>query len=242
MRIELQNLRKRFGRVEALCGVTATLAAGQRVALIGPNGSGKSTLIRAVLGLIECEGEVLLDGRSPFDDRLAVAKRLGYVPQTPPQLSAPVSELVRTICLTRDLASARVFDFAARFQLDLEAISRRPFRNLSGGMKQKLLIALAFAGGPSLLVLDEPTASLDARARDCFFDLVSGLSPETTVLLCSHRLEELERLATHVWALEEGRLAWQGETGSRASDSSGKRVVEVLLEAAEPREVIDARA
>lgn len=210
MRIELRGVRKRFGRAEALRGLDLTLPAGTRAALVGPNGSGKSTLIRSLLGLLSCEGEVLLDGRSPFADRLETARRLAYVPQIAPQLSATVGEVIRTVALTRGLEPTRIAAIARRLDLDVDTVAIRPFRNLSGGMKQKLLIAAAFAAEASLLVLDEPTASLDARARDRFFALCEEIPSESTMLLCSHRLEELQQLADHVIALEEGVVTYAG--------------------------------
>lgn len=210
MRIELQGVRKRFGKSEALRGLDLILPAGTRAALIGPNGSGKSTLTRSLLGLLACEGKVLLDGHSPFENRLETARKLAYVPQIAPQLSATVDEVIATVGFTRGLEPARIAAVARRLDLDVEPIRTRPFRNLSGGMKQKLLIAAAFAAEASLLVLDEPTASLDARARERFFELCDEIPAETTVLLCSHRLEELRHLARHVIALDEGRITWDG--------------------------------
>jgi ABC-2 type transport system ATP-binding protein len=227
MRIELRGVRKRFGHAEALRGLDLTLPAGTRAALIGPNGSGKSTLIRSLLGLLACEGEVRLDGRSPFADRLQTARRLAYVPQIAPQLSATVDEVIRTVALTRDLDPARIDVLARRLDLDVSAIRTRPFRNLSGGMKQKLLIAAAFAADASLLVLDEPTASLDARARERFFELCAEIPSETTVLLCSHRLEELHQLAGHVVALEEGLVTYDGPSREFLA-TPGRKVLELI--------------
>lgn len=210
MRVEIKGAIKRFGRVEALRGVDLLVPAGGRVALVGPNGSGKSTLIRTLLGLIDYEGTVLLDGRSPYDDRVEVAARLAYVPQVAPALSATVSEVVRLVTNTRDLDVAEVARVAALFDLDLQRANAQVFRNLSGGMKQKLLLSIAFASRPRLMVLDEPTASLDVRAREQFFTLCSELEPDVTLLLCSHRVEELRHLAARVVALEEGRVTFDG--------------------------------
>ena len=210
MRVELVAVRKRFGPVRALRGVDLSLPPGSRAALVGPNGSGKSTLIRAMLGLVACEGRVSLDGRSPFEDRVRIAARLGYVPQVAPQLSARVEELVALVARTRGIARERIAQIAAALELDLSAVARVPFRNLSGGMKQKLLIALALAAEPTLLVLDEPTASLDARARGRFFALAEALPPTVSVLVCSHRVDELERLVTRVVALADGQVAYDG--------------------------------
>ncbi len=99
---------------------------------------------------------------------------------------------------------------AAALELDLGELGSRLFRSLSGGTKQKLLITLALAADASLLVLDEPTASLDARARERFFPLVEELAPDATLLLCSHRLEEVRQLVDHVLMLAEGRLVYDG--------------------------------
>ncbi len=240
MRIELRNVRKRFGRTEALRGIDLTLPSGRRVALIGPNGSGKSTLLRGLLGLLECDGEVLLDGRSPYDDRVELARKLAYVPQIAPQLSASVEEVVRLVALTRELELARIAAFAERLGLDLREIGKRPFRNLSGGMKQKLLLAFAFASRATLLVLDEPTASLDAGTRERFFELFEEVGEETTLLLCSHRLEELRHLADHVVALEEGRLAYDGSAAAFLG-GRGMSVVEVLPNSAHAADWLQRR-
>lgn len=212
MRVEVKAAVKRYGKVEALRGVDLTIAPGMRLALVGPNGSGKSTLLRAMLGLIDCEGTVLLEGRSPFDDRVALAQKLAYVPQVAPALGATVGEVVDLVTLTRGLERKRVEQVAQRLGLSIAEVKRRPFRNLSGGMKQKLLLAVAFAAQPALLVLDEPTASLDSATRERFFELCQELPPEVTLVLCSHRIEELRQLAQHVVELEEGRITFQGTT------------------------------
>lgn len=196
--------------MEALREVSLRFADGDRVALVGPNGSGKSTLLRALLGLIGCEGTMLLDGRPPFEDRIALMLRTAYVPQIAPQLGASVREWLDLIRLTRGLPQNSIIDEAARLNLQLAEILGRPFRHLSGGMKQKLLLAIAFAVRPSLLVLDEPTASLDEATRKSFFKLCQELPKETTMLLCSHRLEEIDSLTTHVVALAEGRVVYDG--------------------------------
>ena len=209
MRIEIAKATKRFGKVEALRGVDLVVPSGRSVALVGPNGSGKSTLVRALLGLIDCGGSVLLDGKSPYDDRVELARRFAYVPQVAPAISATVGEVVALVTLTRQLDVEEVRQTAQSLQLDLEAITRQPFRNLSGGMKQKLLLAIAFAAKPKLLVLDEPTASLDVKARERFVELCTGLGNDVTVVLCSHRVEEIQ-LAEHVVGMEEGRISFDG--------------------------------
>lgn len=228
MRIEVEDLTKRFGDVVALRDVSFEVPPGRRVALAGPNGSGKSTLNRALMGMLHFEGRIRIDGRSPLAERVAIARRMAYVPQTPPSLAVPVRELLRAVCTLRDLDPAEVAKAASRFELDVDAVAHRPFRALSGGMKQKLLISLALASRATLLVLDEPTGSLDAKSRETFFSVVAELGAEPTLLLCSHRLEEVRQLVDHVLVLEEGRLAWEG----RARDflaASTRSLVEVCV-------------
>ena len=210
MRIEVRGVSKRYGRVTALDGVSFELAPRSRVALVGPNGSGKSTLNRILMGLVACQGSVRLDGRCPFRERVALAREMAYVPQIAPQLAAPVDEVVRAIARVRGLSAGSVARVAGELELDLAAIGGRPFRSLSGGTKQKLLIALALSSGASLLILDEPTGSLDARARERFFTLFDALAADVTLVLCSHRLEEIRLLVDHVLRLEDGRIAYDG--------------------------------
>jgi ABC-type multidrug transport system ATPase subunit len=207
VRIEAREVGKRFGATRALHGVSFAIEPGARVALLGPNGSGKSTLNRAVLGLLRVEGELRVGGLDPFAARAALARRVAYVPQTAPQLAASAAELVAAVCGLRGVAPARVEKLAAELELSLEEVSPRPFRSLSGGMKQKLLVALALAAEPELLVLDEPTGSLDAASRARVLALVAAQAGGTTLLLCSHRLEEVRQLATEVVALADGSVA-----------------------------------
>jgi ABC-type multidrug transport system ATPase subunit len=220
VRIEARGVRKRYGRVTALDGVSFELAPRSRVALIGPNGSGKSTLNRILMGLVSCEGSVRLDGRCPFRERVELARRMAYVPQIPPQLAAPVDEVLGAITRVRGIPRASFAKVAGELEIDLAAIGRRPFRSLSGGTKQKLLVALALSAGASLLILDEPTGSLDARSRERFFALFDALAADATLVLCSHRLDEIRPLVDHVLRLEEGRVAWNGPAAALLSRSA----------------------
>jgi ABC-2 type transport system ATP-binding protein len=210
MRVEVKGLGRRFGKVEALAGLDFTIEPGERVALIGPNGSGKSTLTRALTGLIHFSGEVRLDGRCPLRERIRVAARLAYVPQIAPRLAVPVGELLRMVERVRGQALGRMNELALHFELDLDALASRPFSALSGGMKHKLLLALALGSGASLLILDEPVGSLDTGSRERLYELLHDLRDDVTLLLCSHRLEEQAALVSRAIALDEGRQCFDG--------------------------------
>jgi ABC-type multidrug transport system ATPase subunit len=228
VRVEARHVTRHFGKLVALSDVSFTLPEGRRMALVGPNGSGKSTLNRAVLGLLTCEGEILLDDR-PIARRPESARRIAYVPQIAPQLAAPVGELLRAVVRLRGIETDVLEKLCRELGLDVALLGRRPFRSLSGGMKQKLMIALALASHASLLVLDEPTGSLDASSRDRFFQLMERLDRRTSVMLCSHRLEEVRQIVDEVLLLEEGRLRHQGPVAAFLA-SATTSLVEVRVE------------
>jgi ABC-2 type transport system ATP-binding protein len=214
MRIELKNVSKWFGEVKALSDVSAVIPVGRKVALIGPNGSGKSTLTRIIMGLLACEGEVRLDGHSPFEHRTRLAERLAYVPQVAPQLGATVEEIVETVAVVRGLAPEAIAATASQLGFDVGAVAGLPVRALSGGTRQKLMLALALSTRADLFILDEPTASLDAASRRAFYRLYEQVADGSTLILCSHRLEEIQHLVDHVLALESGRVSFDGSVNT----------------------------
>lgn len=210
MRIELRGIRKRYGKVIALDGIDLDVPSGARVALLGANASGKTTLTRVVMGLIRHEGTLALGGAIAVPRPPALAAQIAYVPQLAPPWAAPVGDVIAAVAALRGLSVARLEQASARLGLELGAIVDLPFRGLSGGTKQKLMIALALAAPAALAILDEPTASLDAAARARFFDIAQDAWGGATLLLCSHRLDELRTLVDHVVLLAEGRVAWSG--------------------------------
>jgi ABC-2 type transport system ATP-binding protein len=210
MRVEGKAVRKRFGRVEALRGVDFSIPSGGKVGLIGPNASGKSTLIRIMLGLLKCEGELSLDGETKR--HMETADRIAYVPQIAPKFGASVGDVIKAITRVRAMEPAAVLACGEEVGIDLRAVERQAFCNLSGGAKQKTLLSLALASEASLYVLDEPTASLDTQSRRHLFHLLSERTSNATLILCSHRLEEIRTLVDQVMVLEEGRLAYLGPT------------------------------
>jgi ABC-2 type transport system ATP-binding protein len=229
MRVELQAIAKRYGKVDALAGVDLDLASGSRVALIGPNGSGKTTLTRVVMGLVGHEGDVRLDGTDARVSRATRASEIAYVPQVAPQMAATVGELIRTVAEVRSADPREIARVAGELGLEVAPIARRPFRGLSGGMKQKLLIALALGVRPRLIVLDEPTASLDAAARARFVALQRELLDGATVVLCSHRIDELRTMVDRVVALEDGRVVHDGAAQAFVRERTAS-VIELLVD------------
>jgi ABC-2 type transport system ATP-binding protein len=204
--IHFKNLGKTFKRHRVLDGVNLEIGLGERVALIGSNGAGKTTLIRCLLGEYTHDGEVSIDGRSPRAERTAVLGKIGFVPQLPPPLKMPVGQLLGFAASLCGTDPQRMVDLAIRLGLDVDSILARPFVKLSGGMKQKLLIAIALGRDARVLVLDEPAANLDPEARKIFFELLAERAESATMLISSHRLNEVSTLVNRVIELDMGKV------------------------------------
>lgn len=215
--IEAQHVSKRYGGVVALDDVCLTFNAGERIALVGSNGSGKTTLLRAILGLIRVDGKVIVRGYDVAQAPQLALRELAYIPQIAPPIDVPVRDVLTAYARLRGMDPSRVVESAAAFHLPMKAIGRTRFKDLSGGMKQKLLAAMALSTSPRILVCDEPTANLDAEARSTFFSILDALPTESIVILCSHRVDEVHDFVTRVVALKDGRVGRGGEDGPLAT-------------------------
>lgn len=182
------------------------MGPGERIALVGPNGSGKTTLMRSLMGLLRVRGEVRVGGHDPRVEPTAALSLVAYVPQRAPALAATVAQVVDFWCRTRGRPAGDLSDLAARFDLAAPDLARLPFQRLSGGMQQKLLVSMALASRCPALLFDEPTANLDPHARRTFLGLLAEARPAPTLVLSSHRLEEVRALVRRVVVLVDGAL------------------------------------
>ncbi|MDJ0806745.1 MAG: ABC transporter ATP-binding protein [Gammaproteobacteria bacterium] len=204
--IQFENIVKRFGRQEVLKGVSLSIKRGHRVALVGSNGAGKTTLIRCLLGEYTCEGRVSVDDMDPRKQRREVLSKVGFVPQLPPPLRMPVGQLIRYAASLCDSNPLRMHDVAGELGFDTRQFRRQPFVKLSGGQKQKLLIAIALGRRSELLVMDEPAANLDPEARHIFFKLLADKQERAAMLISSHRLDEVASLVNRVIEMDQGMV------------------------------------
>ena len=205
--ITIDNLVKCFGKTRVLDSISLTVKAGDRIALIGPNGAGKTTLIRSILGQYVVEGELTIFEKNPRQHREAILDRVGYVPQLPPPIQMSVGELVKfSAAISSHSSTDGVAEQAAELGLDIGANMNKSFQKLSGGMKQKLLIALALARKPDILIMDEPAANLDPQARQTFFLRLLQSMDKTTMLLSSHRVDEISNLVNRIVEMDYGRV------------------------------------
>ena len=203
--IELKNVSKTFKRTRVLDDLNLTIKQGDRIALIGSNGAGKTTMIRCILGEYVFDGEVLIDGKSPRAHRTSVLQKVAFVPQMPPPLRMPVWELVDFAARLCHTTHERIGGIASRMGLDIDEVRKRPFMKLSGGQKQKLLIAIAMGRDADVLIMDEPTANLDPAARQIVFDLLAERL-DKSMIISSHRLEEVAMLVNRVIEMDRGKV------------------------------------
>ncbi len=204
--ITISRITKRFGRVTALDDVSLRIGAGEKLAFVGANGSGKTTLLRALLGLVQVEGRITIDGTDVAKEPENALRNVAYIPQIAPPIDAPVAEVVRATAALRGRFESATWRCAERLGLDVALAQKKRFRDLSGGMKQKLLAAIALAAETQVLVCDEPTANLDGKARAAFLEMLAERPKTGVVVLCSHRVEEVRALVDRVVELSDGRV------------------------------------
>jgi len=223
--IQAKGLVKRYGSVVAVDHLSFEVKTGETFALVGPNGAGKTTTLRLLLGLSLPDRGTIAIGAKGLPPRDPEARAdLGYVPQ---KVEFPrgrtVSEVLRFFSRLRGL-DARAVDRALD-RVGLTEFASRRATELSGGYTQRLSLGQALLADPSLLVLDEPTASLDPEATWEFRSLVEQLKAEgKTILLCSHLLSEVERVADRVLILVDGcQAALERMDELRARQASAAR-------------------
>ena len=241
--IQVEGIRKRFGAIVAVDGLDFAVEPGETFALIGPNGAGKTTTLKMLLGLTRPDaGRVLLgpDRLPPHDPR--ARRALGYVPQRVEFAPArTVLEVLRFFADLKGLGPSALGPALER--VGLESHAERRAGELSGGYTQRLSLAQALLGDPALLILDEPTGSLDPEATWEFRSLIQRLRNEgKTIVLSSHLLTEVERIADRVLILLDGRavLTERIEDLRKRQLRASRLKVEVKGDAA-PAELVLAR-
>lgn len=228
-----QHVTKWYGPRRAVSDVSFAIEPGEIVGLLGPNGSGKSTIFRILTGyLAPSSGRVEVAGHDVVTDSLAVRQAISYVPEDAPLYDhmrvAEFLHFMARIKGMRGAAKKKAVEAAAE-RLDLSRVMSLPTGKLSRGFRQRVSIASALLGDPKVLVFDEPTSGLDPHQVIAVRDLVRSLAGAHTVLIASHVLPEIEKIASRVMILLDGRLL----SADALQESAGALVLRLTAAAPE---------
>ena len=208
--IKVNNLTKKFGSNISLDNVNVEFKKNDYIALMGANGAGKTTLIRSILGYYHPNaGSVSINGLDPIKQRVKVLENISFVPQLPPPIKLSISELMQYISVSAGVDKELIRHYANEMKLDISSTSgniNKSFFALSGGMKQKLLIAISLAKKSNIIIYDEPTANLDPKARDDFYRLLKQNEDDKVLLFVTHRLEEVEKIVNRQIYMDMGKI------------------------------------
>jgi ABC-2 type transport system ATP-binding protein len=227
--VEIRDVRKRFGKLDALAGVSLTVEPGEFFALLGPNGAGKTTLISALGGLVRADSGVLrVMGHDVVDGFREARRSLGIVPQE--IVFDPFFSVRETLELQSGYFGLRgngrwIDELLERLALGAKADAN--MRSLSGGMKRRVMVAQALVHRPPVIVLDEPTAGVDVELRQTLWAFVRELNAAGhAIVLTTHYLEEAQELCSRIAMMKAGRIVALDET-ARLLAAFSERVLRV---------------
>jgi ABC-2 type transport system ATP-binding protein len=231
--VEVDHLLVRYGNLVAVDKVSFDADAGEVVAILGPNGAGKTTTVETLEGFRRAdEGTVRVLGLDPWTDHARLTARVGVLLQRVgiyPVITAGQAVRLFGAYYQNPRDPEKLIDLVG-----LRSVSRTPYKRLSGGEQQRLALALALVGRPSVVFLDEPTAGVDPAGRIVVRDIIAGLrSDGVCVILTSHELDEVQRVADRVVIIDHGKVVAAGRQGEIQGES------EELRFAAEPGLAVD---
>lgn len=238
--ITIQQLSKRFGKLQVLNEVSLALDGGQCVALIGPNGSGKTTLIKVILGMVVAQsGKILFKGKD-IAGEWKYRNEIGYMPQIgqyPENMTiGQVLDMMKDI--RRIPESAMDYDLFTAFGLD-DMLGKR-MRTLSGGTRQKVSACLAFMFNPEVLILDEPTAGLDPISTELLKDkIISERQKNKLIVITSHVLSDLDDLVSEVIYMQEGKPLFHKSLQSLKAETETDRLSSAIARVMAIHEFVD---
>lgn len=205
--IQVKNLTKKFSSHISLDNVNVEFNKDEYIALMGPNGAGKTTLIRSILGYYHPDnGEVLINSLNPIKQRTKVLEHISFVPQLPPPIKLSLNELMQYIEASSNVDKELIMYYANEMKLDIKENLNKSFFKLSGGMKQKMLIAISLAKKSNIIIYDEPTANLNPKARDDFYRLLKQNEDDKILLFVTHRLDEVKEIVNRQIYMDLGKI------------------------------------
>lgn len=231
--IEVRNLRKQFGTVQAVCDVSFSVGSGEVLGFLGPNGAGKSTTMRMITGFLAPDaGTVSIDGKPFGRDSIAARRAIGYLPEGAPLYGDMTPRrFLHFVAEVRGFGPRarreRVADVAGK--VNLSAVLDRPIETLSKGFKRRVGLAQAIIHDPRVLILDEPTDGLDPIQKHEVRALIRAMAEEKVIILSTHILEEVDAVCTRAVIIAEGRVVADGTPLELAARSRSHNCVTVAL-------------
>ena len=239
--IQVENLSKRFGEIVAVDNVSFSVPARSTTALLGGNGAGKTTTISMILGLLlPSAGTIHVFGEDMLQNRYRALGRMSF--------SSPYIDLPQRLTVRQNLTVYAMLYGVGRIRdrlgtlaadLDLVELMDRQYRSLSAGQKTRVMLAKSLINEPQLLLLDEPTASLDPDTADWIRGYLEAYQSRTNaaILMASHNMAEVERMCSHVLMLRRGQIEDEGSPADLVARYGRQTLEEVFLDIARNREV-----
>ena len=231
--IEVKNLNKTYDKIIAVKDLTFEINKGKIIGLLGPNGCGKTTTIAMILGLLKpTSGEVIIKGKNIEKERINLLEKMNFI--------SPYVELPKKLTVEENLkvyadlygvtnANEKIYELVN--ELRLNEFFKKKTGELSSGQKNRISLAKALINDPEILLLDEPTASLDPETGDFVRSFIEHYSSKTnvTILLASHNMNEIERLCDSVMMMKDGTIVDTGKSQELISRHGRKNLEEVFL-------------
>ena len=225
--LNVENLQKRFGRLEAVKGISFTVSKGEVLGFLGPNGAGKSTTMRMITGFLPpTAGTASICGHDIITDPVEAKKCLGYLPEAAPSYrTMTVEDYLRFIASVRGYhgAEARERVEAAIEKARLQPVAHKTIETLSKGYRQRACFAQAILHDPPVLIMDEPTDGLDPNQKFTVREMIREMAAEKAIVISTHILEEVDAVCTRAIVIADGEIRADGTPAKlKSMDPSGR--------------------
>ena len=214
--IAVTNIVKKFGQTHAVSDISFQAKKGDIIGFLGPNGAGKTTTMRLILGLLKpTSGSITIQKVDPIKQRLDVLPEIGYLPENNPLYGEmKVREYLDFVAQMKSIDNPSEIDEVIA-QVSIDEKSESKIDELSRGYKQRVGLAAALLGDPSLLILDEPTSGLDPLEQDKIKALIKKVAKKKTVIFSTHILSEVEDIANRLIIINRGEMVYDGKKPAR---------------------------
>ena len=222
--LEVKCLKKDFGGLHAVKGISFSVAKGEVLGFLGPNGAGKSTTMRMITGFLPpTSGTAVVCGHDIVADPVAAKRCIGYLPESAPSYRAmTVVDFLSFIAAARGLRDPKARVEAVIREASLEPVAKRTIETLSKGYRQRVCFAQAIIHDPQVLIMDEPTDGLDPNQKFTVREMIRKMAADKAIIISTHILEEVDAVCTRAIVIADGEIKADGTPEKlRSMDPSG---------------------